>query len=225
MNSELLPAVVIPPPNDTPNVSVIWLHGLGADGHDFEPIVPQLNISNSASIRFIFPHAPMRSVTINGGATMRAWYDIKSLDLKRNIERDQLEESRQQIENWISHERKLGIATEKIFLAGFSQGGAIALYTALQSNQRLGGVIALSCYHPAPEIITVPENKSTLDLPIFIGHGTLDAIIPIMLGKQTMKTLCNAGYTPDWHSYKMPHSVCPEEVKDISDWLRFNLLH
>ena len=158
MSDELLDAVEVRP-DSAPKASVIWLHGLGSDGHDFGPIVPELGIGDEAGVRFVFPHAPMRPVTINGGAVMRAWYDIKTPDLERHIDRQDLETSRQQLEAWIEHERGLGIPSEKIVLAGFSQGGAIVLFTGLQFRERLGGIMALSCYHPVPELIQTQGSE------------------------------------------------------------------
>ena len=215
MSRELLDAVEIRPDGD-PKASVIWLHGLGADGNDFPPIVPALGIPMDAGVRWIFPHAPMRPVTINGGMVMRAWYDIKSMDLERHVETEHLDESREQLEAWIAHERELGIPSEKIVLAGFSQGGAIVLYSGLQHAEPLGGIMALSCYHPKNDIIEQAERP----LPIFMAHGTQDPVVPIFLAEGTVETLRANGYEPEWHTYNMPHSVAPEEVDDIGRWLR-----
>lgn len=215
MSGELLDAVEVRPDSE-PKASVIWLHGLGADGHDFPPIVPALGVPMDAGVRWIFPHAPMRPVTINAGMVMRAWYDIKSMDLERHVETEHLDASREQLEAWIAHERALGIPSEKIVLAGFSQGGAIVLYTGLQHADPLGGIMALSCYHPRAELIE-PAKRA---LPIFMAHGTMDPVVPIGLAEGTVETLRANGYDPEWHAYPMPHSVAPEEVTDIGNWLR-----
>ena len=184
MSRELLDAVEIRPDGE-PRASVIWLHGLGADGNDFPPIIPGLGIPFDAGVRWIFPHAPMRPVTINGGMTMRAWYDIKSMDIERDVETAHLDESKQQLEAWIAHERELGIPSERIVLAGFSQGGAIVLYTGLQHAETLGGIMALSCYHPRAELI----EKTERPLPIFMAHGTMDPVVPIHLAEATVEKL------------------------------------
>ena len=221
MSGQLLDAVEIQP-DGTPQASVIWLHGLGADGNDFPPMVPALGIpmNAGAGIRFVFPHAPMRPVTINGGMTMRAWYDIKSMDLDRHVETEHLEESREQLEAWIAHERELGIPSEKIVLAGFSQGGAIVLYAGLQFGEPLGGIMALSCYHPMAELIETRASEANRNVPIFMAHGTQDPVVPIHLAEAMIEKLRANGYEPEWHSYTMPHSVAPEEVQDIAKWLR-----
>ena len=222
MTTELLPAVELNP-SSAPKASVIWLHGLGADGHDFGPVVPELGISEASSVRFVFPHAPMRPVTINGGAVMRAWYDIKTLDLERHVEQAHLEESREQLQAWIDHERALGIPSEKIVVAGFSQGGAIVLYAGLQaplSEERLGGILALSCYHPLPNLIKERASEANRAVPIFMGHGSQDPVVPIHLAEGTVATLQEKGYEVAWHTYPMPHSVSPQEIADIGNWLR-----
>jgi phospholipase/carboxylesterase len=219
MTTELLPAVELNP-SSQPKASVIWLHGLGADGHDFGPVVPELHIPETASVRFVFPHAPMRPVTIHGGAVMRAWYDIKTLDLERHVEEADLEQSREQLEAWIAHERALGIPSEKIVVAGFSQGGAIVLYAGLQSKERLGGILALSCYHPLPNLIKERASEANRAVPIFMAHGSQDPVVPIHLAEGTVTTLEENGYGVAWHSYPMPHSVSPQEIADIGSWLR-----
>lgn len=217
MGEELLRAVELAPEGD-PGASVLWLHGLGADGHDFLPIVPELHIPPEAGVRFVFPHAPTRPVTINGGAVMRAWYDIRSLDGEH--EEAHIEQSRRQLESWIVHERELGVASEKIVLAGFSQGGAIALYTGLQHEARLAGLLALSCYHPIPERISERASAANRDVPIFLAHGSLDPLVPIEIAERTRDELERNGYAPEWRTYPIPHSVSPQEVADIGAWLR-----
>jgi phospholipase/carboxylesterase len=218
MNEALLPAVEIAPRGE-PKASVIWLHGLGADGHDFEPIVPELGLPRDAGIRFVFPHAPMRSVTINGGFVMRAWYDIKTLDLERMVDESALETSRLQLEAWIRHEEASGVPSERIVVAGFSQGGAIALYGGLQLERRLAGIVALSCYHPLPHLIRERSSKANAGIPIFMGHGTYDPIVPLPLAEATVGILRACGYAPVWRTYPMPHSVSAEEISDIGRFL------
>jgi phospholipase/carboxylesterase len=218
MNEPLLSAVEIDP-EGPPTASVIWLHGLGADGHDFEPIVPELRLPHQARVRFVFPHAPMRPVTINGGHVMRAWYDIKTLDLGRHVAEEDLETSRRQLEAWIRHERATGIPPERIVVAGFSQGGAIALYGGLPFEERLGGIVALSCYHPVPHRIREASTKVNAGIPIFMAHGTHDPIVPLSLAETTVEALREGGYEPEWRTYPMPHSVSPQEISDLSRFL------
>ena len=218
MSAALLPAVEIAPTGEA-RASVIWLHGLGADGHDFEPIVPELHLPREAGVRFVFPHAPMRPVTINGGYVMRAWYDIKTLDLERMVEEADLEASRLQLEAWIRHEEASGVPSERIVVAGFSQGGAIALYGGLQFEKRLAGIVALSCYHPLPHLIPERSSKANAGVPIFMAHGTYDPIVPHQLAEATVGTLRECGYAPEWHTYPMPHSVSAEEISDIGRFL------
>jgi phospholipase/carboxylesterase len=218
MSETLLPAVEIDP-DGRPNASVIWLHGLGADGHDFEPIVPELRLPDSAKVRFVFPHAPMRPVTINAGYVMRAWYDIKTLDLDRMVEEEDLETSRRQLDAWIRREAENGVPFDRIVVAGFSQGGAIALYGGLQCEERLAGIIALSCYHPL--FRQIRERRAAVNdrIPIFMAHGTQDPVVPISLAEATVEALRDAGYEPEWRTYLMPHSVSAEEVRDIGRFL------
>ncbi|MGH9320610.1 MAG: alpha/beta hydrolase [Vicinamibacteria bacterium] len=222
MSEALLPAVEIDPEGPTRS-SVIWLHGLGADGHDFEPIVPELRLPRDAGVRFVFPHAPMRPVTINGGYVMRAWYDIKTLDLARMVEEEDMETSRQQLEAWIAHERSSGVPAKRIVVAGFSQGGAIALYSGLQSKESLAGILALSCYHPLAHLIHERGSEANARIPIFMGHGTHDPIVPLPLAESTVAKLKENGYAPEWHTYPMPHSVSAEEVRDVGRFLRDRL--
>ncbi len=218
MSEELLPAVEIDP-DGPPRSSVIWLHGLGADGHDFEPIVPELRLPKEALVRFVFPHAPMRPVTINGGHVMRAWYDIKAMDLDRMVEEEDLETSRRQLEAWIRHEETSGVPSERIVVAGFSQGGAIALYGGLQFEKRLAGIVALSCYHPLPHAVRERSSKANADVPVFMAHGTHDPIVPLPLAEATLATLREHGYEPEWRTYPMPHSVSAQEIADVGRFL------
>lgn len=204
-----------------PDCSVIWLHGLGADGHDFEPIVPELRLPASMQVRFVFPHAPERPVTINGGMSMRAWYDILTLD--RNGPQDEagVLESGQLLEQLIEREHQRGLDYARIIVAGFSQGGAIALHTALRFKQRLAGVMALSTYLPLSQNFATEVAAGTvaLEIPIFMAHGSLDPMLPIDLGQSSRRLLEQAGYRVEWHEYAMGHSVCAEEIADIRRWL------
>lgn len=220
--SELLEAVQIQPRSEV-KAAVLWLHGLGADGHDFEPIVPELGIPDHLGVRFIFPHAPLRAVTINGGLRMRAWYDIKSLDLERHVEEADIEISRQQLEAWIAELRSSGIASEKIILAGFSQGGAVALVSGLRHQEPLGGILALSCYHPFAQRIAETAAEANLGVPIFMAHGSFDPVVPFGLAEASVTHLRANGYKVSWHSYSMQHSLCAEELVDIAAWLNERL--
>jgi phospholipase/carboxylesterase len=218
-----LPETVEVASGASPEGSVIWLHGLGADGHDFEPIVPQLGLAGQLGLRFVFPHAPMRPVTINGGMTMRAWYDILTLDRGGPQDETGIRESGEQLRMLAEREHERGIPYEKIVLAGFSQGGAIALHTALRFPQRLAGLMALSTYLPLTgrfdeEVAGNGEAQSN-ELPIFMAHGSFDPMLPMALGQHSHEVLEKAGYTVEWHEYPMAHAVCPEEIADIRNWL------
>lgn len=206
-----------------PDGSVIWLHGLGADGHDFEAIVPELGLAGRLDLRFVFPHAPVRPVTINGGMSMRAWYDILTLDRGGPQDEAGIRASSEMLVQLLEREHERGIPYEKIVLAGFSQGGAIALHTALRFEKRLAGLMALSTYLPLQNTIEaeVVNNASAQprDLPIFIAHGTLDPMLPLALGQHTLEVLTAAGYNAQWHDYPMAHAVCAEEIAHIRDWL------
>jgi phospholipase/carboxylesterase len=206
-----------------PAASVIWMHGLGADGNDFVPIVNELELDGTPAIRFVFPHAPMRPVTINNGYVMRAWYDVTFGDLEgssRRADEQGVRESQKKIGALIEREETRGIAAANIVLAGFSQGGAIALQTGLRHPQKLAGVMALSTYLPLAESLpqeAAPANKAT---PIFMAHGTYDPLVPLMMGAGSMNFLTGLGYAVEWRQYPMPHSVCPQEIQDIGAWLR-----
>ncbi len=207
----------------SPSASVIWMHGLGADGNDFVPIVNELELDGTPAIRFVFPHAPMRPVTINNGYVMRAWYDVSFGDLEgqsRRADEQGVRESQAHITALIEREARRGVAAENTVLAGFSQGGAIALQTGLRHPRKLAGVMALSTYLPLAESLSqeaTPANKAT---PIFMAHGTYDPVVPLMMGAGSMTMLTGLGYAVEWRQYPMPHSVCPEEIEDIGDWLR-----
>ena len=203
-----------------PSVAVIWMHGLGADGSDFEPIVPELGLAESPAVRFIFPNAPYRPVTCNGGHVMRAWYDIISLEPdSRQIDETGLLESREIVRQLIQREEKRGIPSQRIFLAGFSQGGAVAYLSALTHPEPLAGVIALSTYIPEARLITEDLSAANRHIPLFVAHGTDDDVVSITLGRQALALLEQCGLKPAWHTYDMPHSVCIDEVRDIGTWL------
>jgi phospholipase/carboxylesterase len=199
-----------------PEVAVIWLHGLGADGHDFEPIVPELKLARP--VRFIFPHAPVRPVTINNGMRMRAWYDIFQFGGGPEDEAG-IRASAALLGELISQQRNKGIAASRIVLAGFSQGGAIVLQTGLRYAERLGGILALSTYLPLAGKLEQEKSAQNQDLPIFMAHGTHDDIIPLAKAEASKGLLVKSGYQVDWRTYPMPHSVCPEEIGHISQFL------
>ena len=201
---------------ENPVGSVIWLHGLGADGHDFEPIVPELRLD--MPLRFIFPHAPVQPVTINGGMAMRAWYDIKSLDSEGRADADGVRASGAILESLIEQEIERGIPVDKIVIAGFSQGGAIAIHTMLNTQHELAGVMALSTYLAVPADLEVASSRK--DIPLFMAHGTFDPMLPLQWGQITADHIRGAGYDPQWHEYPMQHAVCPQEIADISEWLK-----
>src|SRR3954468_8071515 len=201
-----------------PDAAVIWLHGLGADGHDFEPIVPELRLPGALQLRFIFPHAPVRPVTLNQGMRMRAWYDILRLD--GGAEDDAgIRASQGLVETLIAEEVKKGIKAARIILAGFSQGGAIALHTALRHPAPLAGILALSTYLPLNASVKAEAGEANRKTPIFMAHGQYDDIIPLARAQQSRKILADAGYDVQWKTYPMPHSVCAEEIADIAGFL------
>jgi len=210
---------VIIHPTHTADASVIWLHGLGADGHDFEPIVPHLGAALTGHVRFVFPHAPMRPVTINAGHVMRAWYDVVDADFARRADAAGVHESEGILSEYIAAEIASGIPAERIVVAGFSQGGAIALHTGLRYPQRLAGILGLSCYLPLPEAIAKGRAPTNAKTPVFMAHGTQDSVIPVEAGKQSRDSLLDLDYEIEWHSYPIPHSVCLEEIEDVSRWL------
>jgi phospholipase/carboxylesterase len=203
-----------------PQRCVIWMHGLGADGHDFAPIVPELGLSRAAAVRFIFPHAPMQPVTINNGYVMRAWYDILEPDLVRREDEKGLRASQALIENLIARETSRGIKAANLVLAGFSQGGAIAFQTGLRHPERLAGIMALSTYLPIANTVAAERSAANQDVPIFMAHGTQDPVIVLSRATSSRDRLVELGYSVEWHQYTMPHSVCPEEIRDIGEWLR-----
>ncbi|MGC2047632.1 MAG: carboxylesterase [Gallionella sp.] len=200
-----------------PRHSIIWLHGLGADGQDFVPIVDELSLP--VAVRFIFPHAPMRPVTINGGFVMRAWYDIAASSIDAQQDEQGIRASQAAIEALIAQEEARGIAPDHIFLAGFSQGGAIALHTALRQAGVLAGVLALSAYLPLSVSVNAEALPGTRITPIFMAHGRGDPVVPFELGVASMEALIRLGYGVEWHEYTMQHSVCEQELRDIEIWL------
>ena len=220
---DTLQAIVIEP-NGEAGACVIWLHGLGADGHDFEPIVPELNLPAGHGIRFVFPHAPYMPVTINQGYVMRAWYDILSMDIAETQDEAGIRRSSEQLRALIEQQIQAGIDPKRIVLAGFSQGGAIALHTALRFEQPLAGLMALSTYLPLENQLAAERNDANKAIPIFMAHGTRDPIVPHALGVQTRRVLKDLDYAVEWHEYAMEHSVCLEEIGDIGRWLQARLL-
>ncbi len=200
-----------------PSASIIWLHGLGADGNDFAPIVPTLKLPKAA-IRFVFPHAPVQPVTINGGMRMRAWYDITDGAIRREDEAG-VRASQALIEALIAREKERGTEAHRLVLAGFSQGGAIALQTGLRHPDRIAGIMALSTYLPIADKFAAEASKPNQDTPIFMAHGSHDPVIPLARAEQSRGLLQSLGYKVEWREYPMQHSVCPEEVSDISAWL------
>ena len=202
----------------SPRAAVIWMHGLGADGNDFKPIVPELALPASLGVRFIFPHAPVRPVTLNNGMAMRAWYDILELGGGKE-DGEGLRASQFAVEALIAREESRGVAAGRIVLAGFSQGGAIAFQAGLRHPRRLAGIMALSTYLPLAGTLEAERHAANRDLPIFMAHGSADPMISIGRAGQSRKMLEALGYPVEWHEYPMPHSVCPEEIADISGWL------
>jgi phospholipase/carboxylesterase len=202
-----------------PNAAVIWLHGLGADGHDFEPIVPEIVRPGERAWRFIFPHAPVRPVTINGGMAMRAWYDLKGLDRRAAEDLAGFRDTDARIRQLIAREGERGIPPSRMVLAGFSQGGAVSLYTVLRFPEKLAGVMALSCYLPQENRLSAERAAANDTTPIFMAHGQGDAVLPMALGAQSRDFLRTQGYSVEWHEYPMPHAVCAAEIADIREFL------
>ncbi len=205
-----------------PRSSVIWLHGLGADGHDFEPIVPEL-ARFLPPTRFVFPHAPVRPVTINGGMPMRAWYDIVSFDRSPPRDREGIEASRGAVERLLAREEQRGVPAGSIVLAGFSQGGAVALYTGLRLDRALAGLMGLSTYLLYSSELEAARSPASASVPLFVAHGIYDPVVPFIAGQHVVGTLRGLGYEVAWHEYPMPHAVCPEEVGHIGAWLSIRL--
>jgi len=202
-----------------PAGTIIWMHGLGADGWDFVPIVRELPLPEGLALRFLFPHAPERPVTINNGSVMRAWYDIAQNDIARVPDEKGIRESQRSIEELIARERARGMAADRIVLAGFSQGGAIALQAGLRHKERLAGIVALSTYLPLEESLDAEAAAANKSTPIFMAHGTQDPIIPLELAEASHRALTARGYAVEWHTWPMPHSVCAEEVEALAAFL------
>lgn len=199
--------------------SIIWLHGLGADCHDFEPLVPGLRRAISRPTRFVFPNAPTRPVTINGGLPMRAWFDVTGMEFDRGQDAGGIRESARALEQLVRREMDRGLGADRIVLAGFSQGGAIALHAGLRFPERLAGVIVLSAYLPLAESLDAEASEAARRTPIFMAHGAVDPIVPHALGEASKSFLAERGYDVEWHEYAMPHAVCPEEESDLGGWL------
>ena len=216
---DYLPAVQLDYPRDAEvSASVIWLHGLGADGNDFAPVVPQLGLSGNSGIRFVFPHAPSIAVTINNGFVMPAWYDIERLDANHQVDEEQLRQSARRVQNLIEREIARGIKPERIVIAGFSQGGAVAYEAALSFPRPLAGLLSLSSYFPTAATVAIqPVQKA---LPILICHGISDPVVPEALGRQSVAALQNRGFSPEYRTYPMDHAVCPRQIVDIGAWLQ-----
>jgi phospholipase/carboxylesterase len=202
---------------EPPELAVLWLHGLGADGHDFEPIIPELELR--FPVRFVFPHAPVRPVSINGGMAMRAWYDIFGFDRHAREDAAGIRASAAAVTRLIDREIERGVPSERIVLAGFSQGGAIALHTALREPRPLAGVLALSTYLPLASTLAHERSAANSTIPIFMAHGSGDGVLPLSMGESSRAKLTALGYTVDWRTYAMAHSVCREEISAIGAWL------
>lgn len=200
-----------------PRHSIVWLHGLGADGGDFVPIAEEMTLP--VAVRHLFPHAPKQPVTLNGGFVMRSWYDIVAAEIDSQQDAEGIRASQSAIEGLIAQEKARGIPAANIYIAGFSQGGAVALHTGLRHAERLGGIIALSTYLPLADTLAAEAHPANRDTPIFMAHGRSDPIVPYALGKDSKELLQRRGYRTEWHEYAMPHTVCQEEVRDIETWL------
>jgi phospholipase/carboxylesterase len=203
-----------------PQASIIWLHGLGADGHDFEPVANELANEGLPPLRFVFPHAPMRPITVNGGMTMRGWYDITSIDFRERREDEAgIRDSARQVTALMARENERGIDDSHIVLAGFSQGGAIALHAGLRHPRRIAGILALSTYLPLSATLPAEVHTANQSTPIFMAHGWGDAVIPFDLAQLSARSLTEAGFSVDWHAYPMEHGICQEELNAIGQWL------
>jgi len=214
-SSDLLPCVEVEPPRGPARAAVLWLHGLGADGRDFEPIVPHLRIDPARAVRFVFPHAPSRAVTINLGQRMPAWYDIRDLSDDRDADERGIHESTEQVRALIARENARGVPTSRIVLAGFSQGGAIALHAGLRHPDPLAGILALSTYLVRAESLEVERTEANRSTPVFQAHGTEDPMVPFVAGQMTRDRLVALGWRVDWRSYPMAHEVSPAEIMDV----------
>ena len=217
-DSKLLPAVEIET-GPEPSHTILWMHGLGADGNDFVPIIKELGITSKKSLRFVFPHAPERSVTINNGYVMRAWFDIYGIGIGSIEDESGIRDSQEAIDALIERELQRGIASKHIILAGFSQGGAMALQTGLRQKNKLGGIMALSCYLPLISSFSTEVDPINSEIPIFMAHGMHDEVVPIQLATSSKEYLEQAHFAIEWHEYAMSYSVCVQEIIDIDHWL------
>lgn len=217
MKEELLPCVNVEPSRGRANASVIWLHGLGADGHDFEPIVPHIQLADGLDVRFVFPHAPKLPVTINGGMVMPAWYDILEMSIERSVDETQLKQSAAWVHALIEHEIERGIAAERIVLAGFSQGGAVAYEAGLTFPKKLAGIMALSTYLATKDTLVAEAVQA--QTPILVQHGNQDPIVPVTLGQMATEWLEAKGYSVQYQTYPMAHQVSGPQIADIASWL------
>jgi phospholipase/carboxylesterase len=218
MPADLLPSIELEV-GPRPDAAVVWLHGLGADGNDFVPIVEEMRLPPSLSLRFVFPHAPVRAVTLNNGFRMRAWYDIAPGDITQRADISGVRASQAQVEALIAREAARGIAARRIVVAGFSQGGVIALHTGLRHAERLAGIVALSTYVVRPDLLASEASAANRDVPIFMAHGTADPMVRLEWGEAGHQALAAAGYRVEWHTYPMPHSVVWEEIEAVSAFL------
>ena len=221
LSAELLPAIELET-GVRPTHTILWMHGLGADGNDFVPIVDELGLPSSLHIRFVFPHAPMRPVSINRGLVMRAWHDYDVVDPDSGVREEMasLRDSQRAIEALIDRELHRGIEPGNIVLAGFSQGGAMALHTGLRYPEELAGIMALSCYLPASQMLAAEAHRANAGISIFMAHGSADNVVPMTLAAAASRQLHESGYAMEWHEYPMAHSVCADEIADIGDWLK-----
>jgi phospholipase/carboxylesterase len=207
-------------PRGQAKASVVLLHGLGADGHDFESIVPELGLSDSHGVRFVFPHAPVRPVTVNGGYRMRAWYDIARLEKGAPQDEAGIRESAATVERLLKREEERGVPASRVVLAGFSQGGAIALFAGLRHPARLAGIVALSTYLPLASTLAAEAHPANAAVPVFMAHGTFDPVVPMALGEESKRVILERGIPLEWHTYPMAHSVSAEEIAELREFLR-----
>lgn len=219
LNNELIPCIVVEP-KTKPKHCVIWMHGLGANGHDFEPVAPQLGLPEGGGVRFIFPHAPVRPVTLNQGYAMPAWYDIVDLTPEGRDDAEGLRQSSEAIDAIIQQQIADGIPASQIILAGFSQGGALALHMGLRYPKKLAGIMALSSYLPQANVVMEQVHDANRGTNIFMAHGIADDVVPLAMGEASLNLLTEMGYKPSWHTYPMAHSVCLDEITDIGSWIK-----
>lgn len=219
MSQETEQTLVSVEPQGEAKACVIWLHGLGADGFDFQPIVPYLRLPENLNVRFLFPHAEVMPVTVNGGMEMRAWYDILEMNIDRKVDKASLLKSSQRIANLVNEQIAQGIPAHKILLVGFSQGGAVAYQTALTFAEPLAGLVALSTYMATEEEIEATRTDANKELPIWVAHGTVDQVVPVQLGEKAYANLENMNYQPSWNAYPIGHEVAIEEIEALGRWM------